>query len=259
MTFLSAHKGGAGSDKENENTLAAITVAAASTVEFVEFDVQRCADGTFVVCHDVFVGDDENWKKISECTFEEFQKYAPQYPTYEQVLRAIAGKKKAHLDFKFVTSEELIATPEKTPEVEAVKIAIDIMGAENIIVTTMEDASVLVVRQWSKVHYPELLVGLSLGRDTYGMTLKEGIKTKLSELFPDKRFKACDANLMVCKYDIGRQHLVRWAKTKGLPILVWTVDDPQEMEYWLKSGDAWLVTTNFPEKAAELRQSLSDS
>jgi glycerophosphoryl diester phosphodiesterase len=36
-------------------------------------------------------------------------------------------------------------------------------------------------------------------------------------------------------------------------LLVWTVDDPVSLRYWLRPGRAWLVTTNVPGRALALR------
>lgn len=255
MTLLSAHRGGPGlGQKHMGNTLGAISAATELDVEFVGLDIQRCADGIFVLSHDNAVLDGSELRDIEELSYKEVSRIAPLIPTYEQALRTLAGKKKAHLDFKFVTPESLVSSPELTPEVEATKIAIDIMGAENVIVTTMEDVSVYVVRQWSKPRYPDLLVGLSLRKGVSDMSLMERIKRKRSEAFLAERLESCDANLLVFNYDIGRHRLAKWATERGFPTLICVVDDIDSMDDWLRREDVWMVTTNFPEEAIILRE-----
>ena len=52
---LSAHRCGAGQDRTLENTRVALDGALRLPVEYVEFDVQRCGDGTLVCFHDDWV------------------------------------------------------------------------------------------------------------------------------------------------------------------------------------------------------------
>ena len=47
--------------------------------------------------------------------------------------------------------------------------------------------------------------------------------------------------------------LARFARRAGLPLVVWTVDHPVLLRYWMRPGRAWLVTTNRPERALAIR------
>ena len=44
-----------------------------------------------------------------------------------------------------------------------------------------------------------------------------------------------------------------FARRARLPLLVWTVDHPLLLRYWLRPGRAWMVTTNRPELALSIR------
>lgn len=253
--MISAHRCGAGDDVELENTQVALDRALVADVDFVEFDVQRLGDGHFVLFHDDHMNFEGVETNLAELTFTEFASHADHFLDYETVLKALAGKKKAHIDFKFTSAEASYATPESTDEVRATKLAIDILGVDNIIVTTLEDQSVKAVRAWSKTRYPSLLVGLSLGRDLDDAGLWAKLSTRLSELFPGRRYSNCDANLVVVNKQLARATVSRWARRKNLPVLVWTVDSAEELSYWL-AGRAWLVTTNFPDRAIQIRGSV---
>ena len=254
MPLLSAHRCGAEGNLALENTREALERAATLASEFVEFDVQRCVDGVFVLYHDDHVQVAGDLVPLSGLTFAELSAATQQLVRYEDALAILAGRRRAHIDFKFFSPRELYAVPERTFEVAATQIAIDVMGAGAIIVTSLEDASVRAIRAWSRSRHPALLVGLSLGRDLTGRRVPEVVSTRASELFPTERIIACDANLVVANKSLARATLARFAHRRDLPLLIWTVDEPDELRRWLMDRRTWMVTTNYPLLAAELRE-----
>ena len=187
--MISAHRCGAGSDLDLENTKAALDRALTLDVDYVEFDVQRLGDGTFVLFHDDFVKLDGRTVPMSELTFEQFSGMADHFMRYDDVLAALKGVKHAHIDLKFVSPESAYAVPETTYEVAATQQALEILGPGQFIITTLEDQSVRAVRDWSDGVGLDLLVGLSLGRDTSEMSVVEALRTRLSEFFPAARIR----------------------------------------------------------------------
>lgn len=256
MVMISAHRCGAGADTHLENTRVALDRALTMDLEFVEFDVQRCGDETFVLYHNDWIDVDGRSVPLSELTFEQFASRADHFLRYDEVLTALAGRKRAHIDFKFVSDDSAYADPESTHEVVATRIALDIMGAENMIVTTLEDQSVRVVRDWADAQGIELLVGLSLGRDTKGEGLITRVRVRLSELVPHLRYHRSRANLVVVNHRLARLSVERFARNRKLPMLVWTVDEEADLRHWLAPGRAWLVTSNYPDRAAGIRKEL---
>jgi glycerophosphoryl diester phosphodiesterase len=252
MAMISAHRCGAGSDLDLENTKAALDRALTLDVDYVEFDVQRLGDGTFVLFHDDFVELDGQTVPMAGLTFEQFSGMADHFMRYDDVLAALKGVKHAHIDLKFVSPESSYVDPESTYEVAATKQALEILGAGQFIITTLEDRSVRAVRDWADGVGLDLLVGLSLGRDIAEMSLVEAGRTRLSEFFPGARIRDSRANLVVCHQRIARYTVARFARQRGLPLLVWTVDEPEALAYWLAPDAAWLVTTNYPERAIGL-------
>src|ERR1700710_2322052 len=219
--LLSAHRGGPGPDASRENTLEAMVEAAALDCEYVEFDVQRCRGGVHVLYHDDFVLDGRRPIPIRTLTFEEFAELADTYLLLDQALEIFRDRKKVHLDLKFLSDPEDGGDEGDGHEVALIAHVIDVMGAENLLVTTLEDASVRAVRAWSRSRYPGLLVGLSLGRDTEGFGLWGAVGVRLSELFPGRRLRRCHANLVVCEKTLARLRIAGWAQRHGLPLLVW--------------------------------------
>jgi glycerophosphoryl diester phosphodiesterase len=256
--LLSAHRGGPGPDASRENTLEAMLEAATLECEYVEFDVQRCRGGVHVLYHDDFVLDGRRRIPIRSLTFEEFAKLADTYLLLDQALEIFRDRKKVHLDLKFLSDPDDGGDEGHGHEVALIAHVIDVMGAENLLVTTLEDASVRAVRSWSRSRYPGLLVGLSLGRGVSGLGPWGAVRTRMSEAFPGRRLRYCDANLVVCEKTLARFWIATWTRRHGMPLLVWTVDSPRELRRWLRDSRAWLVTTNYPRRALAIRHELED-
>lgn len=216
MTLVSAHRC---------LTRAAIEGAIELGADYVEIDVQRTADGTLVLHHD----------PIDVAPAELLR--------YDEALGLLAGRARVHLDLKF-----------RGDESDAVARAVDRLGAEQVLVTTLEDEGVRAVREWAVRHgHDTLLVGLSLGRGLRDLPVLHGIRIRLTEVFPGIRYRQAGANVVVAHHWLARLRVARFARRHRLPLLVWTVDTPRSLGYWMRPGRAWLVTTNRPDLALALR------
>ena len=137
---------------------------------------------------------------------------------------------------------------------DAARRAVDVLGQDQMIVTTGHDRAVRAVRDWGDAEGLELRVGLSLGRSLRRMSLLRRIDVRRSELFPHVRIRESRANLVVAHHALARLGVAAYARRRGLPLLVWTVDSPRALRYWLRPGRAWLVTSNHPGRALEVRR-----
>jgi glycerophosphoryl diester phosphodiesterase len=216
MTLISAHRC---------LTAADIEAAIAMGADYVEIDVQRCADGSLVLLHDPV------------------DVPPPGTLTYAEALELLAGRTQLHLDLKV-----------KGGEVPIVEQAVGRLGTDALLVTTLDDDGVRAVRDWADAEGHDLLVGLSLGRGLHDIPVLHAIRVRLTELFPAVRYRRSGANLAVAHHWLARLHVRRFARRHAFPLLVWTVDTEDSLRYWLKPGRAWLVTTNNPEVALRLRQ-----
>jgi glycerophosphoryl diester phosphodiesterase len=253
--LLSAHRGGPGPHADRDNTLAALLEAVALDCEYVEFDVQRCRGGVHVLYHHATVRVGGRRVPVASLTFEEFSRHAGAYLLLDDALAVLRDRKKVHLDLKFLSDPEDGGAEAPGHEVLLVEHVIEVMGAENVVVTTAEDESVRLVRAWARERHPGLLVGLSLGgADVPPLHPVRLVATRLSDLFPGRRLRRCDANLVVSEKTLARLRIARWAWRHRLPLLVWTVDEPREQRAWLADPRVWLLTTNYPRRAAELRR-----
>ncbi len=133
----------------------------------------------------------------------------------------------------------------------------EVLGPENLVVTTLEDASVRAVRDWADAAGLDLLVGLSLGRSVKGLPVVRQVRTRWSELRPHLRLSGSRANLVVAKHTLARLGVAAYARRRGLPLLVWTVDTERSLRYWMRPGRAWLVTSNRPEVALRTRERVA--
>jgi glycerophosphoryl diester phosphodiesterase len=214
-TLVSAHR-----CLSREDIEAAIALGA----DYVEFDVQRCADGSLVLHHDpVDVA-------------------PPGAVPYAEALDLLAGRIRLHLDLKV-----------QGGEVPIVAAAVERLGADQLLVTTLEDDGVRVVREWADAQGLDLLVGLSLGRGLRDIPVLHAIRIRLTELFPGDRYHRAGATLVVAHHWLARLQVRRFARNHRLPLLVWTVDTERSLAYWMRPGRAWLVTTNQPALAMRLR------
>ncbi|MDO3396235.1 glycerophosphodiester phosphodiesterase [Nocardioides sp. SOB44] len=251
--LVSAHRCGAGGDRALENTRVALENALDLDVDFIEFDVQRCADGVLVLYHDDWMWVEERRVPLAALSFEEFSSRAPHFLRYEEVLAALAGVTRAHIDLKFTSPDSLYAEPAATWEVQAARRAVQVLGADQVIVTTLEDKAVRAVRDWSDAEGHDLLVGLSLGRSVRGLPWHRQVRIRASELLPRLRYTESRANLVVAKHTLARFGVAAFARRRGLPLLVWTVDTEDSLRYWMRPGRAWLVTSNEPALALTAR------
>lgn len=253
--LISAHRGGCGRVREEENTLAAFSRAIEAGSDYIEFDIQRTADGEFVLMHDDHItinGRRVPVHMLAAATLDDVLGPRVRYAD-ALVLLAQAGRK-AHLDFKFTSPPYAYLDPATTFEVAAVQMALAHLPADGFIVTTTEDASVRTVRDWADATDLPLSVGLSIGRHRLtGMGWTQAARWRVEEMFPARRIRTSRANLVVAQRHLARIRLLAWAHRNNLPVLVWTVDNAEEMRRLLADPRVWMVTSNYPERGLALR------
>lgn len=250
MTLISAHRCGARELGLADNSYQALRRAADSGFDFIEIDVQCTSDRQFVLSHDRRLAD--SGLDIASASWAQLQNVDKTLVNYQQALNIIAASNsKAHLDFKF--AQQQTKDRQTSIEVQAAQQAIEALGPDRAIITSTDPGSVTGLRQWSADKYPQLMIGLSLGSTTAEMSPLSKLNQRRRELFPAEQFSACQANLLVAERRLARWRLARWSRRQRLPLLVWTVDQPEELRYWLNGPQRpWLLTTNYPRLARQL-------
>ncbi|MGC5035960.1 MULTISPECIES: glycerophosphodiester phosphodiesterase family protein [unclassified Streptomyces] len=236
---VSAHRGGC--ERAGAATWEAYRDALESGAEYVEFDVRRTGDGVLVVHHDPRVG--ATGPPLSALTHAELSERAGyEVPVVDEVMALIAGKLVAHLDLKEVGYER-----------EVIDRAVALLGEDGLVVTTLEDRSVAAVTR----SHPGVRTALSLGRDRGELALARLPGTRLSELFPARRIRACGAHGVAVHQRLARANVLREATRRGLFTMVWTVNDDTLMRAFLAHPRVDVLVTDRPRRAVALRDPIT--
>jgi glycerophosphoryl diester phosphodiesterase len=110
-------------------TLETFKAAVAAGADYVELDIRRTADGALVAFHDPRTAQGEPLGVVGYPRLCELAGY--QVPLAADVLAAIKGGAKGHLDLKDAGREDEVA-----------RLALDVLGPGQFIITTLEDRSV---------------------------------------------------------------------------------------------------------------------
>ena len=230
---VSAHAG------DRTATLETYRKAVATGADYVELDIRRTADGALVAFHDPVTAGGEPLAAIGYRQLCDSVGY--QVPTVADVLATIRGGAKGHLDLKDTGRED-----------EVVRLALDVLGPGQFVITTLEDRSTAAIR--SRFANPDdVPVALSLGRDLAGASRAQWLRTRLSELRPLSRLRACGANWVAAERRFARAGVGRQCRRHGVKIMVWTVNRDEELRYWLAGDRADVVITDRPADAIALR------
>ncbi|MEU0287694.1 glycerophosphodiester phosphodiesterase family protein [Streptomyces sp. NPDC052492] len=232
---VSAHRGG--TERAAPASWEAYQDALATGAEYVEFDVRRTADGTLVVHHDPRVGG--TGPLLSTLTRAELDARAGHpVPLVDDVMALVAGKLVAHLDLK-----------ETGYERELIDRAAALLGEDGFVATTLEDRSVAAVT----AARPGVRTLLSLGRDGRGLGRRRLVRTRISELLPLRRVRACGAHGVAVHQRLARATVLREAARAGLFTMVWTVNEDTAMRAFLRDPRVDVLVTDRPRHAVRLR------
>ena len=197
-----------------DNSLAGFAAAVAAGADAIELDVRARADGVLVCHHDD--GD------------------APHAPTLAEALATVAGRVPLHVDLKHPGFEaDLIS-----------QLAAS-LARDRFWITSLDDASVAALRRLDA----RVRCALTLGREAP----RPYLRTRLSELFPFRRAAACDATELAPHVRLVELGLARRARRRGLPLLVWTVDDERRLRWLFGRVRPLAVVTNQVELALWVR------
>ncbi|MET4656342.1 glycerophosphoryl diester phosphodiesterase [Streptomyces sp. PvP037] len=232
---VSAHRGG--SEHAAPATREAYQDALASGAEYAEFDVRRTADGVFVVHHDARVR--HTGPPLSTLTHAELNDRAGyRVPVVDEVMELVAGKLVAHLDLK-----------ETGHERELIDRAVALLGEDGFVATTLEDRSVAAIT----AARPRVRTALSLGRDGGEIARGRLLRTRIGELLPLRRVRACGAHGVAAHWRLARAGVLREAARNRLFTMVWTVNEDAALAGFLTDPRVDVLVTDRPRRAVELR------
>jgi glycerophosphoryl diester phosphodiesterase len=229
MAAISAHGPRTG-------TIEAYARALDTGAEYVEFDIRRTADGELAAFHDRCTRHGEALAAISYRRLCELAGYP--VPRVADVMQLIARKATGHLDLKDTGGEETV-----------VEMALDILGPGNFVVTTLEDESVAAI----KARFPAVPVAPSLGRDLNEVPWAGRAATRLAELFPMRRLRACRADWVAVHRRLAAAGVLARCHRAGIKAMIWTVDEDAEIRRWLADPRVAVLITNRPGDAVAMR------
>jgi glycerophosphoryl diester phosphodiesterase len=215
--------------------------ALAAQADYVEFDIRRTADAELVTFHDART---RQGRLVSQVGYGQLcDLVGREVPKVADVLALIRGRARAHLDLKETGAEGLL-----------VRLALDILGPGEFIITSPEDASVAAIRRRfpAAAEVPVALT-LSAGRLAPGPAGTGALRTRLSELRPWSRLRACGADWVAVDHRLALAGIVRQCRRRHLKVMVWTVNNDLELRYWLSRPGVDVLVTDRPARAVALR------
>jgi len=234
-----AHRGA--SAYAPENTLAAFRLAIQQGAPVVECDVHLTLDGVPVVIHDDCVDRTTNGtgevaaqrydalRELDAGAWFSAQFAGEHLPTLDETLAVCAGKARLFVELKRGGGEALV---------DAALAAIDRAAGTDIAIISFGPEEV----QHAARKRPDLALGFLIGRShlqEHGAAAAVGAA------------RSFGAGFLSPQHDAADETLIRLAQDAGLPVSVWTVDDPDRMRHLTDMGvDA--ITTNRPDVALAL-------
>jgi glycerophosphoryl diester phosphodiesterase len=235
---ISAHRGG--TEHAPAATYEAYKDAAATGADYAEFDIRKTRDDVLVVYHDQHAG--EAGPPVNDLPYQELcDMLGYAVPRVGDVMQLLAGKVIGHLDLK-----------ETGYEAEVINLALDTFGPGNFVATSLEDASILSIKQG----FPDVTAALSLGRDLAGIPRAARVSVRYSERFPMRRIRACRADWVAVNHKLARLGVSKLCSQNGIGVMVWTVDADDLIDQFLTDERVDVLITNRPEHAVRRRADL---
>lgn len=243
-----AHRGASGTAPEN--TMAAFHRAAELGVGF-ELDVTLCASGEVVVIHDDTVDrTSDGTGVVAEMTLEELRTldfgawFSPEYagepiPTLREVLETFGGRVVIDIELKTTEARQALA--------EAVVHEIRRLGlVDHVFVTSFDPFLLGAVREAD----PSILRGqITATFDGAGLGLVKTLALRHMWLNGSSR-----PDMVAVQHVRADAAFMRRMARRGLPVLVWTVNEPAEARE-LRDRGVVSVISDYPAEIIESGQS----
>jgi len=193
-----------------ENTLTSFKKAIEIGVDAIELDVRKTKDNQIVVIHDADIKRTTNGEGlVSELTLKEIKGFSAdqgeKIPTLEEALNFLDKKVKVFIELKETGIEEQVLSIVHKNHLE-----------KNVVITSFLEEALKKVRELNN----DVETGLIYAN--HKNPVKAALDLKANYLLPLYRFTHT-AN-------------VEKAHKAGLKVVVWTVNNPQEVEEYAKKG-----------------------
>lgn len=235
MTLVVAHRGASAGHRDN--SLEAFEGAILAGADMLEFDVRRTADDQLIAFHDAHV----RRRPVAEQTRAEIAAatgHAP--PLLAEVLALAHGRIGVDVELK-----EGGYVPEVLAALTAARL-----DRDALLVSSFLDAVVAEVGALA----PGVRTGLLVGTDRPGLN---PVRTRLSELSPAARARACGAASVGMHFLIASLGALERTHAAGLGAFVWTVNRDDALRRFLADPRVEAVITDLPARALALRDGVA--
>lgn len=210
-----------------ENTLAAFTAAIQVGADQIELDVRRSQDGIPLVFHDP----DLEGQPLATLTWVEIQARQPTIPTLEETLLQVRGKISLDIELKEAGYEE-----------QVLALIRSILTPNHYVITSFLPEVV----QRVKTLEPHLQVGLLVDSQIPHQE-KGSLLTNCREV---------GADFLAPHHSWVDPEFLTLANQAGIPLYVWTVNDPERIRMCLQSQAIIGLITDYPHLALQIRAQL---
>jgi len=229
----------------SENTLRSFRKALEAGVDLVEFDVLGLASGELVVAHSYDLHEVSHGAtsgSLRGVSLAALRDVAPEVPTLDEALAFFgdeAPETGLHVDLKdAAAADDLLAALRRFELVR------------RTLVSSFERRAVRHLALADR----ELRTGMSFPEDRLRISDRRGsahaIRLGLHVLRPGMPFLArallrrSRASALVLHHELVGEGLVRYAQRRGVPVVVWTVDEPRDVERLDRIGVDAMVVNN---------------
>jgi glycerophosphoryl diester phosphodiesterase len=228
-----------------ENTIDSFRAAVRAGVDLVELDVLELHDGALVVAHSYDLAEVSHGKltgSLREWTLPRLRASSPEVPTFDETLAFFANEAPdvgIHVDLKVSGRERDIVSALRGHGV-----------AGRSFLTTFDPRS---TRSLASVA-PDVRVGLTVPRSVLGITengrtalvarLGLAALRGLMPLVVSPTVSLARASALVLHHSAVRDEVVERAHRRGIPVVAWTVDDPDELVRVDAAGVNAIVTND---------------
>ena len=209
--------------------------AVALGVDFVEIDIRRTTDGVFINYHDDRTPSGRGVRGLSFAGLS--TELGSELTTVDDLVGVIDGKVGLHVDVK-----------EEGYEADVVRF-IQERFHQSKLVFTSADGPIRVIKD----RFPDVRTGLSLGDDLEGAPPWRYVNVRLSEIFPGRRLRRSRADFASLHQRLARVSVLAHCARAHLPAWVWTVDEEEQIAWFMRDPRVAVLITNRPDIAVRFR------
>jgi glycerophosphoryl diester phosphodiesterase len=222
-TIVTLHSGAL---NKTANSQEYLDLAAEMKPDVVEVDVRCTADGNVVLHHDPDVKNASQRMVIVEHSLAELKELSPGLLTLSDAMKFCRGHKLfMNLDLKESDAADSVIEVIKKQDM-----------ARDILFSGCGKKEILHIRK----NLPEARVLLNVDDEELNCEGREYSDAVERNVYNASEWGCCGLNI---NYKYCKNELVNYARTRSLPLMIWTVDDEENLRHFISLG-VYSITTN---------------